>query len=156
MRPWPLQVRIAGWVILGLLGALMTFSGLMKLFNPAAMKEQLDPLNPTLIGTGELIAVALMLIPRTASLGVLAVSGFWGGAIVHHMAENTNYGFQAGLLALTWIGAFLRDWRVLASFFPDELDQISRPTQQASESQTSSTQQDPSPQDMPQAAAEPS
>lgn len=114
--------RIAGWVIHGLIGALMIFAGVSKLFGlipPDAMAEMaksgLDK-KLTLIGAGEIVAAVLMLIPRTSSLGVLAVSGFWGGVICTHMLKGESMAPWSIALALTWVGAWLRDRRALYSF----------------------------------------
>jgi hypothetical protein len=62
-----------------------------------------------LIGAGAALSALLLLIPRTAALGVLLVSSFWGGAICIHMAHGDPYFVQAGLLVLSWAGAYLRD-----------------------------------------------
>src|SRR5260370_5733239 len=56
------------------------------------------------------------LVPRTASLGVLLASGFWGGAICLHMSKGEPFVVQSVLLLLTWLGPYLRVPGVLASF----------------------------------------
>jgi len=48
------------------------------------------------------------LIPRTSFLGSLAVSSYWGGAILLHMIQNESYVLQSALVLLTWAGACLR------------------------------------------------
>jgi hypothetical protein len=69
-----------------------------------------------LIGAGELITAILLAVPRTASLGVLLASSFWGGAIVTHMSHGEPYVVQSVLLVLTWLGAYLRLPATFASF----------------------------------------
>lgn len=68
------------------------------------------------IGAGELIAAILLIVPVTSSLGVLLMSGFWGGVICLHMAQSENFILPSVFLLLTWIGAYLRNPNVLYSF----------------------------------------
>lgn len=118
-----LAAKIAGWVMLGLVGAAMLAAGGMKLVNPADFVKQLGEKSPalaqniTLIGVGEVLSALLLLIPRTQSLGVLLVSAFWGGAILFHMAAGEAYWMQAGFLLMTWLGATLRNPRTMTSFY---------------------------------------
>lgn len=71
----------------------------------------------TIIGVLELGAVLLLVYPRTYVWGLLAVSGYLGGAIVTHMAAGEPFlmgphgpGAVAPtvLLALLWLGAWLK------------------------------------------------
>jgi hypothetical protein len=71
-----------------------------------------------LIGAGELISAALLLLPWTKSLGALVTSGFWGGVICLHMSHGESYAAGSVLLVTTWLGAFLRDPATFVSFFP--------------------------------------
>ena len=87
-RNW---LRIAGLVLHILIAALMIFASYGKLFGTPP-PEVVEILKKTgldgqlkLIGTGELITGILLVVPWTASLGVLARLGFWGGTIVTHM-----------------------------------------------------------------------
>ena len=57
------------------------------------------------IGAGELVSAILLLVPRTASLGVQLTSGFWGGAICLHMSKGEPFVVQSVLLFVTWLGA---------------------------------------------------
>ena len=61
-----------------------------------------------MIGIGGVISAVLLLIPRTSFLGSLAVSSYWGGAILLHMIQNESYVVPAALVLLTWAGAILR------------------------------------------------
>jgi hypothetical protein len=68
------------------------------------------------IGAGELVSAILLLVPRTASLGVLMTTGFWGGAICLHLSKGEPFVLQSVLLLLTWVGAYLRVPGTFASF----------------------------------------
>ena len=85
--------KITAWILVGLMSALFIMTATMKLTAGADaeiaknfVKWGLDG-KLMLIGTGELIAAILFLIPRTSSLGVLLLSAHLGGAIVTHMSN---------------------------------------------------------------------
>ena len=110
---------ITGWVLHGLVGGIMLLGGSAKVVGlfPAEQVEKLGLSVPIqVIGAGELVSALLLLVPRTASLGVLATSGFWGGAICLHMAKGEPFVLQSVFLLLTWVGACLRVPGAFASF----------------------------------------
>jgi len=116
---------IAGWVILVLIGGMLIMAGVTSLFfmteeNLKHMAERNLAEERYLIAVGTLISAVLLLIPRTSSLGVLLVSGFFGGTICFHMAYNEPYIMQSCLLALTWLGAWLRNPATFHSFYPSK------------------------------------
>jgi hypothetical protein len=111
--------KIAGLVLHVLVGGVLIFTGSQKLLGPAPPEALVRfglGEEARLIGAGALLSAALLLIPRTSSLGLLLVSAFWGGAICIHMAHGEPYLVQAALLVLTWAGAYLRDPAALGSF----------------------------------------
>ena len=117
------ELRIAGLVLHILIAALLIFASYGKLFGTPP-PEVLESLKKTgldgqlkLIGTGELITAILLVVPWTASLGVLVASGFWGGTIVTHMGLHDSYVFQSAMLVLTWVGALLRLPEMFSSFW---------------------------------------
>jgi hypothetical protein len=110
---------ITGWVVHGLIGGIMILAGTPKVLGlfPAENVAKLGLSVPIqVIGVGELIAAILLLIPRTASLGVLLTSGFWGGAICAHMFMGDSFVLPSVFLLLTWFGAHLRVPGTFASF----------------------------------------
>jgi hypothetical protein len=111
---------IAGLVLHVLIAAMMIVAGSAKLLGlfPPEAAEKLGGLSGqlSLIGAGELACALLLLIPRTASLGVLLTSAFWGGAICLHMSRGELYVPQSVLLLLTWVGAYLRVPGMFGSF----------------------------------------
>ena len=119
-RNW---LKIGGLVLHVLIAALMILANSGKLLGspPPEVLEQLRKANLDgqikLIGTGELITAILLVLPWTASLGVLLTSAFWGGAICTHMGLHTSYVFPSVLLALTWVGAYLRIPAMFSSFW---------------------------------------
>jgi DoxX-like family len=114
MNPQNKWLKVAGVVLNVLVAALMLFAGSMKVFG-FAPPEMLKKMNEfglgdrlLLIGCGEMLAAVLLLIPWTSPLGGLVTSGFWGGVICINMAHNQDFIFPSVLLALTWVGSYLR------------------------------------------------
>ena len=62
----------------------------------------------------------MLIVPWTASLGVLLASAFWGGAICTHMGLHASYMFQSVLLALIWVGAYLQLPEMFGQLLADE------------------------------------
>jgi hypothetical protein len=110
---------IAGWVLHGLVGGGMILAGSAKIFGlfpPDQVAKMGLSLPIQVIGAGELVSAILLLVPRTASLGVLLTSAFWGGAICLHMSRGEPFVLQSVFLLLTWVGAYLRVRGTFASF----------------------------------------
>ena len=108
-----------GLVLHILIGGLLIFTGTQKVVGsvpPEALVKFGLGEQMRLIGAGALLTALLLLIPRTSSLGVLLTSSFWGGAICIHMAHGEPYLFQAVLLVLSWVGAYLRNPGTFSSF----------------------------------------
>ena len=119
---------IVGWVLHGLVGGSMFLAGSAKIFGlfpPDQVAKMGLSLPIQVIGIGELVSAILLLVPHTASLGVLLTSGFWGGAICLHMSRGEPFVVQSVFLLLTWVGAYLRVPGTFASFAG------SSPTEQA-------------------------
>jgi hypothetical protein len=103
--------EIAGLVLHVLIGGLLIFTGVQKVLGsapPEALVKYGLGERARLLGAGAVLTAALLLIPRTTSLGLLLTSSFWGGAICIHMAHDEPYFIQAALLVLSWVGAYLR------------------------------------------------
>ena len=112
-------MKIAGLVLHVLIGGLMIFTGAQKILGLVptealgkyGLGEQMR-----LIGAGAFLSALLLVMPRTSSFGTLLTSAFWGGAICIHMAHHEPYIFQAVMLVLLWVGAYLRNPATLSSF----------------------------------------
>jgi hypothetical protein len=111
--------KIAGLLLHVLIGGLLIFTGSQKVLGPAPpaalVKYGLGEQAP-LIGAGAILTGFLLLLPRTASFGVLLASAFWGGTICIHMAHGEPYVIQAAFLVLSWAGAYLRHPATLGSY----------------------------------------
>lgn len=74
------------------------------------------------IGVLALIGTVLYLIPRTAVIGAIFLTGYFGGAIATHLRVGnplfSHTLFPVYIAAFLWIGLLLRDERVRAIFAP--------------------------------------
>ncbi len=108
-----------GWVvtILPVLGLIP--SAVFKFIQPADMIKQLDKLGwqghqmPAL-GIVEITCTILYLIPQTAVLGAILLTGYLGGAIATHVRIADDFSPPAIMGVLVWLGLFLRDPRLRA------------------------------------------
>ena len=108
-------------ILSGLPVLLLLFSAVMKLAKPAPVVQEFTRFgfresSILIIGVLELACTLLYLIPRTAVLGAILLTGYLGGAIVTHLRVSdpvTNYGALMFGVFL-WGGLYLRDERVRA------------------------------------------
>jgi DoxX-like family len=92
----------------------------MKLFKPAVVVEgtvQLGYRENVIIPLGVVLLACtiLYLIPRTAILGAILLTGYLGGAVATHVRIGEvwfNIFFPVILGALLWLGIYLPDGRL--------------------------------------------
>jgi hypothetical protein len=117
------KAQWAGRILSGLAILFLTFDTVFKLIGTQSAIEgtvQLGyrPEDLLIIGLIEIGCLVLLLIPRTAVLGAILWTGYFGGAIATHMiAENPLFShtiFPIYVAALIWGGLYLRDARVRA------------------------------------------
>ncbi len=107
-----------GRVISALVMGLLTFSGVMKLMKPEGVLTGFEEFGYpesliSIIGIVELACVVVYLLPQTAVLGAILITGYLGGATATH-ARVEDPMFVGGVIVgiLTWAGIYLRDARV--------------------------------------------
>jgi hypothetical protein len=104
----------------GLPALFLLVDGGMKLFKPPVVVEttlQLGYPESAIVGIGVvlLIITILYLIPRTAILGAILLTGYLGGAVATHVRVSAavfNIIFPVVFGALLWGGLWLRDRRL--------------------------------------------
>jgi hypothetical protein len=64
------------------------------------------------IGIVELLCTVLYIIPQTAVLGAILLTGYLGGAIVTHVRAEEAFIGPLAFGVLVWGGLFLRDGRI--------------------------------------------
>ena len=115
---------IAGRILTGIVAALLTLDTVFKFFPTKEVIEgsaQLgfSPQQILVIGIIAAVCLVLYLIPRTAPLGAVLWTGYFGGAIVTHFRINdpllTHTLFPIYVAALIWGSLYLRDPRVRAA-----------------------------------------
>jgi len=108
-----------GRVISVLVSLLFLFSAVLKLMDgpevlkgfahlgiPASMMIPLAIL--------EITCVVIYLIPQTAVLGAILMTGYVGGTIVTHWRSGDPFYMQIALGILIWLGLYLRESRLKA------------------------------------------
>ena len=109
-----------GWILSILPSLLLLLSGTMKLVKSPTAVEGFEHLGYPehlllVLGIVEVGCTLVYLIPRTAVLGAILVTGYLGGAIATH-ARVLERQFVVPLVlgVLVWGGLYLRDARVRA------------------------------------------
>ncbi len=111
-----------GRVISALAILFLLMDGVMKLVKPAIVVEttvQLGYPENTIVGIGIvlLVSTVLYMIPRTAILGAILLTGYLGGAVATHVRVGGpmfSIIFPVIIGVLVWGGLYLRDERLRA------------------------------------------
>jgi len=112
--PW------AGIVVSALPALFLLLDGVMKLAKPAVVVDttvQLGYPESVILGLGIALTVCTIIyvIPRTAVLGAILLTGYLGGAVATHVRAGGGpfpILFPVIIGALLWGGLFLRDERI--------------------------------------------
>lgn len=110
----------AGRILSGFAALFFLMDGGMKLFKPPVVVEttlQLGYPEAAIVGIGMLLLVCTMLylIPRTAILGAVLLTGYLGGAVATHVRVSGplfNILFPVVFGCMVWGGLYLRDRRL--------------------------------------------
>ncbi len=108
-----------GWVLSILPAGLMIAGAIYGLMNSAKMAEQFkkyqypDGVLTPLIYV-ELACLILYLIPQTAVLGAILLTGYLGGATATHVRVGEPFFIPIVVAVVLWLGIYLRDRRVRA------------------------------------------
>ncbi|HEU4632167.1 MAG TPA: DoxX family protein [Gemmatimonadaceae bacterium] len=115
--------RWAGRVLTGAAVLFLLFDAAIKLAGvPEAVQGTVQlgyaPHHLPIIGLIEVVCLVVYLVPRTAPLGAVLWTGYFGGAIATHLRVDnpllTHTLFPIYVAALVWGGLYLRDARVRA------------------------------------------
>src|SRR5687768_10454297 len=109
----------AGWVLTVLLSLLLAMGGVMNVMGAqqavdGLVKYGYPPGVRVPLGVVVLACVVLYLVPRTAILGAILLTGYLGGAVNTHVRAGEPWFFAAVVGALVWVALYLRDTRVRA------------------------------------------
>lgn len=105
-------ITIISWILIILPSLMLLMSAFMKLSSADEMVKAFTVMNALhllpILGTIELVSVILLLIPKTYKIGFLLVTAYLGGALATELLGGQEP-IAAALLAVVWIGVFLRD-----------------------------------------------
>jgi hypothetical protein len=113
------KMRIAGWVLSGLVIAFMLMDATMKLLTLPMVLEAGSAIGfpgasmARVLGALLLACTLLYIAPRTTVLGALLLTGYLGGAVATHLRIGdplfTHILFGVYVGVLMWGGLYLRD-----------------------------------------------
>ena len=97
----------------------LVMSATMKFLQPKDLVDGFAkfgyPLNLSVpIGVVEIICTVLYVIPQTAVLGAILLTGYLGGAISTHVRIGDDFTPPVIMGVMLWLGLFLRDARIRA------------------------------------------
>ncbi len=110
-----------GRVISFLVSAMFLMSAVMKFRGGPEMEEGLKhmglPASMVVpLGILELVCVVIYMLPPTAVLGAILLTGYLGGAICTHWRVGDAFVIQSILGVAVWLGIYLREdrlWKVV-------------------------------------------
>lgn len=108
-----------GWIMSILPSLLLLFSATMKIVHPPQLDEGFAhmgiPVSHAMgLGLLELTCTLIYLIPRTAVIGAILLTGYLGGAIQTHLRVGDPFIAQFIFGVVLWGGLYLRDTRLRA------------------------------------------
>ena len=112
--------RIAGLVLSGLIGLFLVFDGALKLVQPKVVTDTnarlgIPPHELAGIGVTLIVATLLYIVPMTAILGAVLLTGYLGGAVATHVRTGSSIFetlFPVIVGVLIWISMLLRERRL--------------------------------------------
>lgn len=118
-QPNPKWMTVVGWILSVLPCLMLFFSAYMKLSrNPQAVDgfKNLHYPDGSLmpIGIAELACTIIFLVPQTAVLGAVLLTGYLGGATATHVIGGQSIHMPVLFGVVLWFALFFRDPRIRA------------------------------------------
>ncbi|SFI86397.1 DoxX family protein [Planctomicrobium piriforme] len=118
-NPNPAWMVWTGRVLSVLPALMLLMSAAMKFMQPPEVVKGFEqfglPLNLAFgLGVLEVACTLLYLIPQTAILGAILLTGYLGGAICTHLRVGDSFIPPLVIGVVIWLGLFLRDHRLRA------------------------------------------
>ena len=106
-----------GWILSGILVLFFLLDSVMKIMKtPMAMKATTEFGYPEAsvlwLGVVLFVSTILYVVPRTAFIGAILLTGYLGGATDCHVHAGQPYFFPIVFGILVWVGVSLRDPRL--------------------------------------------
>ena len=117
MVPVSKKILWAGRIVSALPVLMLLMSGITKVMKPPFVMEGFKHLGlPEHLALGlgilELACTLVYVIPQTAVLGAILLTGYLGGAVVSHLRVGDQFVGPIIFGVLLWAGLFLRDKRL--------------------------------------------
>lgn len=114
------SAQLAGWVLTLIPAALLFIAAVMNIVRPDSVVQQTVKMGYSAsvmlpLGIVTLVCVMLYLIPRTACLGAILVTGYLGGAVDVHVRNGDPLPqilFPVVIGVLAWLALYLREPRL--------------------------------------------
>ena len=109
--------RWTGYVLTTLPVLMLIMSGVMKIMQSAEVVKGFaawPPGSAVAIGVVELVCTAIYLVPRTAVLGAILLTGYLGGATAVSVQMGASFVLPVVFGVFVWGGLYLRDPRLRA------------------------------------------
>ena len=111
--------KTIGWILFGLIVAFLAFDAAIHLFPPDQVVKlsadmHVSRVMLTQVGAIMVVCLGLYVVPRTAVLGAVALTGYLGGAVASQLMQvpQGSWLFAVILGVLVWVSLWLRDPRV--------------------------------------------
>jgi len=110
--------RWLGWIVSILPALLLFFSAFLKFAKPPSVVEGFTKFGyperlVLILGIIECSCTVIYLIPRTAILGAILLTGYLGGAVATHVRiGDPTFVMPALCGVLVWLGLYLREPRL--------------------------------------------
>jgi hypothetical protein len=101
---WIPSILVALVIVMGACMKLTSAPPLVEIYSKMGLLPYLKTL-----GVTELLFTGIFLYPRTMRIGLLLLTGYFGGAMAVELSRGTVFIFPAAILAFAWISAYLRD-----------------------------------------------
>lgn len=117
LKSTPTAAKWTGRVISGLVGLAFLASAVGKFVGGTGLEEGFAHLGLPMeiqypLAILELVIAIIYLVPQTAVLGAILLTGYIGGAICTHWRVGDVFVVQVIIGVLIWLGVFLRDRRL--------------------------------------------
>ena len=101
---WIPSVLVAMAIVFGAAMKLTAAPPLVEIYSKIGLLPYMK-----LLGVSELILTGLFLYPRSMKIGLLLLTGYFGGAMAVELSHGSIFIFPAAILSVVWIGAYMRN-----------------------------------------------